>query len=47
MGMEANLVKTDWGDIIPALLEGKCAAIVASMSITKSASRLLISREIL
>ncbi len=34
MGMSATMVKTDWDGIIPALLEGKCDAIIASMSIT-------------
>ncbi len=34
MGMDATMVKTDWDGIIPALLEGKCDAIIASMSIT-------------
>lgn len=34
MGNECAILKTEWDGIIPALLEGKCDAIIASMSIT-------------
>lgn len=34
MGKSCEMSKTEWDGIIPALLEGKCDAIVASMSIT-------------
>jgi len=35
MGATCELVQTEWDAIIPALEEGKCDAIIASMSITE------------
>lgn len=45
VGMDCPLVKTDWDAMIPSLLEGKCDAIIASMSITPERAQVVAFTE--
>jgi len=41
MGKSCEMVQTEWDGIIPALLERKCDAIIASMSITEDRMKVI------
>ncbi|MEM6972127.1 MAG: transporter substrate-binding domain-containing protein [Pseudomonadota bacterium] len=41
MGKSCEMVQTEWDGIIPALIERKCDAIIASMSITEDRKRVI------
>jgi len=41
MGKSCEMVQTEWDGIIPALLERKCDAIIASMSITEDRQKVV------
>ncbi|MDT8345070.1 MAG: lysine/arginine/ornithine ABC transporter substrate-binding protein [Thermohalobaculum sp.] len=41
MGKSCEMLKTEWDGIIPALVEGKCDAIIASMSITEERMKVI------
>ncbi|MDW4549720.1 transporter substrate-binding domain-containing protein [Defluviimonas sp. D31] len=45
IGASCALVKTDWDAMIPSLMEGKCDAIIASMSITPERAQIVAFTE--